>query len=253
MTDITPVLKKARERLISLVECHKLQGETVRVTIGSLTAEQAIGTPERKDFALLGGREVMIEAQFKQSFGQAFTNQPQEFNGLLDDVLKLPLDSTGNRAIFIATLNGVCSHLGFPGKTRHCRNEEPEDCGKKIANELSHHFGKVKIGMIGFQPAILENLVKSFGAYNIRCNDLDARNIGTDKFGVIIGDGKVENNDLIKWCNVVLATGSTSVNDSFDSLCNEAISQHKDFILFGVTISGVAALLGTNSICPCGH
>jgi uncharacterized protein (DUF4213/DUF364 family) len=251
--DITPVLDKAKGRLISLIDGHGLRGESVRVTIGPLSTDQAIGQPARQDFALLGGKEIMIEARFKQSYGQAFTSRPREFNGLLDEVLKLSLESIDNRAIFTATMNAVCAHLGFPGKTRHCRNEEPEECGKKIANELFQRLGKVKIGMIGYQPAILDNLARTFGADNVRCNDLDVRNIGTNKSGVVIGNGKNGNGALIKWCDVALATGSTIVNNSFDSLYREAVSQHKEFINFGVTISGVAALLAINALCPCGH
>ena len=66
------MLSKAREKLIDMVKDHNLTGERVNVTIGTLSADQAIGSPVRPDFALLGGKEVMIEAEFKGSFGQAF-------------------------------------------------------------------------------------------------------------------------------------------------------------------------------------
>jgi hypothetical protein len=123
---IRPVLESVKEKFAELVAQHKLSGENVLVTIGTLTPQQAIGNPVRQDYALLGGKEVMVEAQFRQSYGQAFTNKPQTFNGLVDDVLRLDLDSINNRAIFLATLNAVCASLGMAEKTRHCRNEELE-------------------------------------------------------------------------------------------------------------------------------
>jgi len=247
---VIPALQKAKERLITMVDDHKLRGETVQVAIGTLSPEQAIGKPDREDFALLGGKEVMIEAQFKQHFGQSFTNQPRSFHGLLDDVLNLSLDTINNRAIFIATMNAVCSYLGIIGKVRHCRDQEPEDCGKEIASKLMSQYGKVKIGMVGYQPAILENLAKTFGVHNVRCSDLDARNIGANKFGITICDGSTENKNLIRWCDLLLATGSTHVNNTFDDLYKETISQNKDFIMFGVTGADIAALLGLEIICP---
>jgi uncharacterized protein (DUF4213/DUF364 family) len=248
--EIVPVLQKAKERFAALVDDHKLRGETVQVAISTLTPEQAIGKPARGDFALLGGKEVMIEAQFKGSFGQAFTTQPQNFNGLLGDILNLNLDTINNRAIFIATMNAVCSYLGIIGKVRHCRGQEPEACGREIAGKLMSQYGKIKIGMVGYQPAILENLVKTFGISNVRCSDLDPKNIGTDKFGVTICDGSRENNNLIKWCDLLLVTGSTHVNNTFDDLYKETISQNKDLIMFGVTGAGIAALLRMGIICP---
>jgi uncharacterized protein (DUF4213/DUF364 family) len=233
-----------------LADDHRLRGESVQVEICALTPEQAIGKPGRQDFALLAGKEVMIEARFKGSCGQAFTNQPQNFNGLLDDVLNLSLDTINNRAIFIATMNAVCSHLGTIGKVRHCRDQEPEDCGKEIADKLINQYGKIKVGMVGYQPTILSNLVKTFGVNHVRCSDMDARNIGGDKFGIVILDGSKDNDNLTKWCDLLLSTGSTLVNNTFDKLYTRTVSQKKHFIMFGVTGAGVAALLELEIICP---
>lgn len=250
---IVPALEQAKKKFIPLVDNHQLRGETVKVTIGTLSPQQAIGSPARQDFALLAGKEVMIEARFRESFGQAFTSQPQNFTGLLDDVLKLSLDTSNNRAIFIATLNAVVSHLAMAKEIRHCRDEEPEKCGARIAQHAADRFGKIKIVQVGYQPAILENLVKSFGAANVLCSDLDPKNIGADKFGVIIADGALDNINLIRWCDLMLVTSSTNVNSTFDELYRETICRRKQFIMYGVTGAGIAALLNLDRICPLGH
>jgi uncharacterized protein (DUF4213/DUF364 family) len=250
---VIPALEQAKKKFVNIVDKHQLMGELVKVTIGTLSPQQAIGSPARQDFALLAGKEVMIEAQFRESYGQAFTSQPQNFTGLIDDVLSLNLNTADHRAIFVATLNAVASHLGITKEVRHCRDEEPEKCGSQIAQNIADRYGKIKIVQVGYQPAILENLIKRFGAANVQCTDLDPRNIGTDKFGVTICDGASENMNLIKWCDLMLVTSSTNVNNTFDELYEATIAKRKHFVMFGVTGAGIAALLNLDRICPLGH
>ena len=110
---IKSVLKEVKEKFQEIAASHHLGDATVRVTIGTLSVKQAIGSPRRQDFPLLQGNEVMIEAQLLGSYGQAFTDSPHDFNGSLNDVLGLSLNTNDNRAIFIATLNAVAVHLNM--------------------------------------------------------------------------------------------------------------------------------------------
>ena len=242
-------IEKVKEKFHTIIAEHQLGNELVEVTIGALTVKQAIGNPIRQDFPLLEGREVMIEAQFKGSFGQAFTDKPHEFKGSLSDVLSLGLDTNDARAIFDATLNAVMAHLGLVTGVRHCHDEEPEKCAAEIAQYILNKYGKVKIGLVGLQPAILENLVKVFGAENVHCTDLNPKNLGTRKFGAEIWDGRTNTERLITWCDVFLATSSTIVNDTFDGIKKEADAKGKRLIVFGVTGAGVSALLGLERLC----
>ena len=243
------MIEEARERLETIITENRLGKEFVQVTIGTLSARQAIGDPARRDFPLLEGREVMIEAEFHGSHGQAFTDRPHDFTGSINGVLNLNLDTTENRAIFIATLNAVTAHLGMVTGTRHCHDEEPEECAKEIARYLLGEAGKVKIGMIGLQPAMLENLVLTFGEENVRCTDLNPRNVGTRKYGAEIWDGRTETNRLIDWGNILLVTSSTMVNNTFDAIRKEAAARDKRLINFGVTGAGISILLDMERIC----
>jgi len=250
---LRPTLEEAKEKFSAIIAEHQLGGEAVRVTIGPLSAKQAIGSPCREDFALLEGKEVMIEAQFRGSFGQAFTDQPQGFEGTLGNVQGLSLDTNHNRAIFVSTLNAVTAHLGIATGVRHCRDDEPERCSSQIAHNLLRRFGRIKVGLAGFQPAILESLIQSFGIHNVRCSDLSPKNIGSHKFGVKICDGRTENTKLIKWSDLLLVTSSAIINSTFDDIREETVSQRKHLIMFGVTGAGISALLGLERICPLGH
>jgi uncharacterized protein (DUF4213/DUF364 family) len=246
---IQPVLKEAKEKLQEIVAGNLMGDAVVKVTIGILSVKQAIGSPNRQDFPLLQGKEVMIEAQVLGSYGQAFTDTPKEFNGALNDILSLDLVTNDNRAIFIATLHAVAAHLNMVTGTRHCHDEEPEKCAAQIAQHIMADSGKIKVGLIGLQPVILENLVITFGADNVRCTDLNPNNMGAIKYGAEIWDGRTETEKLIKWCDLVLVTGSTIINNTFDEIREEATSQSKRLIIFGVTIAGISVLLGLERVC----
>lgn len=246
---LKPVLEEVREKFQEITADHHLGDEVVQVTIGTLSVKQAIGTPSRQDFPLLEGKEVMIEAIFRGSFGQAFTDHPHDFTGSLNDVIGLSLNTNENRGIFIATLNAVMACLGMVSGVRHCHDEEPEECAKQIARHILDEFGRVKVGMVGLQPAILENLVLTFGAENVRCTDLNPKNTGSRKYGAEIWDGRTETNRLIEWCDIPLVTSSTIVNNTLDNIRKEVIPQGKRLIIFGVTGAGVSVLLGLERLC----
>ena len=243
------VCESLKNKMIALVQNNRLGDAAVQVTIGTLSAKQAIGSPVRQDFPLLHGREVMIEANVLGSYGQAFTDTPRDFSGSLNDVLGLSLDTSGNRAIFIATLNAVAAHLKMASGMRHCRDEEPEECAREIARYILDDSGRVKIGLIGLQPAILDNLVLTFGADNVRCTDLNPANIGSRKYGAEIRDGRTYTGKLIDWCDIVLVTASTINNNTFDEIRDNADKLGKRLIIFGVTGAGAAALLGLERVC----
>ncbi len=247
------ILEEVNEKLQKIVADHNLGDDTVQVTIGTLSVKQAIGSPKRQDFPLLEGKEVMIEAKVRESCGQAFTDRPSDFTGSLNEILGLSLDTNENRAVFIATLNAVTAHLGMVTGVRHCHDEEPEECAAQIAQKILAKYGRIKIGLIGLQPAILENLVKTFGAENVHCTDLNPNNIVSRKYGAKIWDGKTETKKLIKWCDLLLATSSTIVNNTFDAIQEETTAQEKHPIIFGVTGAGVAALLGLERLCFRAH
>lgn len=242
-------IEEVKAKFRRIVAEHNFGDETVEVTIGTLTPRQAIGNPSRRDYPLLKGREVMIEARFRDSVGQAFTDRPSEYRSPLNGILNMALNSNERRAVFTATLNAVTAYLGLAKGIRHCHDEEPEECAREMAQHLLDSYGKVRIGMIGYQPAILENLVDTFGPDNVRCTDFNLKNIGEERHRIIIWDGRTATEKLIGWSDIVLATSSTIVNDTYDGIKTLADSGGKRLIIFGVTGAGVAALFGLERLC----
>ncbi|MEN8906833.1 MAG: DUF364 domain-containing protein [Clostridiales bacterium] len=243
------LLKKAKIRFNQILIENDLLNEEIEVSVRGLTSNEAIGVTERKDFPIIEGKEVMIEAEFRDSYGQAFTDAPNEYKGTLKELINLPLSENKNRAVFIAVLNSVLRNLGFAQKTSHCKNEEPENCSKELIDWLCDKNISGKIGLVGYQPAMLESLSGYFKPENILISDLNLKNINEMKFGVKVLNGKIENFRLIDNSDYVLLTGSTIVNGSINNLYEYLEDNKKKYSFFGNTISGVAKLIGLPHIC----
>jgi hypothetical protein len=247
------ILEKARARFREVVEEHRLLELPVTVLATPLTPEEAIGAPGRRDLPIAVGRERVVAAEVLGARGHAFTDSPGDFEGSLEEVLSLELRTSRSRAVFVATLNAVLSHLGMVRATVHCRDEDPESCAEEIAAVLLERLGKARVGLIGLNPAIAERLVGAFGPTRVRITDLNPENIGSRQFGVEIWDGNDRTDDLVAVSDLVLVTGTTIVGGTFDAIWQQIRTQKKDYLLFGVTAAGVSELLGLARICPYGR
>lgn len=246
-------LEEARSRFREIVEKRGLPGLRVSVSARPLTPEEAIGSPGRPDFPIAVGGERVVEAEVLGARGHAFTDSPGEFQGSLETVLDLDLATNQSRAVFLATLNAVLRHLQMVRATVHCKDDDPETCATEIASLLSEPHGEVQVGLIGLNPAIAQRLVDSFGPARVRISDLNPEDVGSCRFGVEIWDGRDRTEDLIDASDVVLVTGTTLVNGTFDRILGQVRRSGKDLLLYGVTAAGVSELLGLPRICPCGQ
>jgi len=237
--------KDIKERFFNLIKDKDLMSSKVEViSARTLTSQEVIGKPERNDFPLLKGKEVMIQADFKGSLGQAFTDTPGNYHGKLKEIFNMSLDSNFKRAIFISTLNAVLRYLNYISKTVHCKDKEPGECAAHLIDYIKERFANPRIAFIGMQPAMVEALATQF---KIRIVDLDPDNLGQKRCGVLIED-VARTKEILFWADVILATGTTVVNDTLTPLLIE-----KPIIFYGVTISGVAYLKGYEQYCFCGH
>jgi len=238
----TCVLEQCRAAARTLAKSHGLYDACVSVTATALTPAEAIGAPRRKDFPILAGREAMMEAALAGTRGQAFTDMPRQFAGTLHDALALPLNDNGARAVFVATLNALYAHLGLVSGTRHCKDDAPEECAMEMARRAAAE-GARTIGLIGFNPAIAEALATVFGAHHIRCSDLNPATIGSTQFGITILDGRTHNDEVMRGADIVLATGTTFVNNTAEALIQMARIAGTRLIFYGVTCAAVCHIL----------
>ena len=233
--------KKLISRFTELIRERKLLNERIEVKGRILKPDEAIGTPQRKDFPLLKGKEKLMEAEFKGAKGQAFTDMPENFTGTLHEIVSRPLKSNYDRAVLISSINAVCNYLGISQNNIHCKNEEPEECAKNFAAQIKEEFGSPRIAFIGYQPSMIQKLA---GSFPIRVVDLDEDNIGSVKYGVKIEDGRRDIAEVLSWCDLILATGSTIANGTITNFITR-----KPVIFYGTTIAGTAALMGLRRFC----
>ncbi len=238
------ILTKLIASFDKLVAPHAVLNDHVSVVARPLTSEEAIGHPEHDDYPLLKGKERMMEARFRGVPGQAYTDQIGNFEGSLGDVLKLPMDSNYRRAVLVATVNAVLRYLKLIDKSCHCKDRDPVLCAPHLKEALAS-FSPKRIGMIGHQPRLLEVISQNF---SVRLCDRDPDQVGQKKSGVLIEPPEAFE-DILAWCDLILATGTTLVNDTIDRF----VADDKPTVFYGITISGAANLLGLNHYCPLGR
>jgi len=80
-----------RLKVYELCKAQNLLTQPVRVRARALSTEEAIGNPEANDFPLQKGKEKLMQAEFFDAVGQAFTDRYGDFDGVLENVLQMNL------------------------------------------------------------------------------------------------------------------------------------------------------------------
>lgn len=240
----------ARDALMDLLnEFSGLSKEAIEVKSRGLSVEESIGNPDRQDFPLLSGKEVLVQAELMGEVGQAFTADPLEFTGTIQELLdKVQEDRIGEQALLVATLNAVARKLGKVNHTIHCLNNEPEQCAKYIADYIFAEHGVCKVGIIGYQPAILENLSQKLGAENVLVTDLNPKNIGDKRYGVAVLNGKTDTEYMAERGDVFLVTGTVLANGTGQKILK--LLEGKPLYFYGTTAAAIAELNGYKRLCP---
>jgi hypothetical protein len=241
--------RRLQEKFLTIATQNNLMDEEITIRTKILKTVEAIGNPDRQDYPLLKGKEFLMEAAYGDAKGQAYTDAPSEFTGPLADIVQLELNSTQQRALFIASLNAIMRHLEPDLGTVHCKNNEPEECATEIG-EFVEKLNPAFVGLVGLQPAILESLVARLGPDKVTCVDRDEEFRGKIKFGVPIvwGDSKALA-EMSARADLILATGSTIVNGSLPEILAVATAHDVPVHFYGTTVAGAAHLLGLNRLC----
>lgn len=242
-------LKKRFCKMLELCESENSSAvwdERVQILCRFLKPQEAIGNTKRRDFPIITGKDVMIQAEFRGFFGQAFTDSPTSFSGTISEVLAMDLvKDPYARSLFIAVLNAVMASLGKCTGTVHCKTEGPEKCAIDMKAFLEANYPEnTRIALIGYQPALLDML--SHSKFQVRVLDLNPANIGQERYGVTVEDGYTAFEDITHGgADLILCTGST--------ICNGTIVNYLDLetevLFFGTSISGAAPLMGLKRVC----
>ena len=239
---MTDIFSELGEKAISILKSQNLLDEPVRVKARTLSTKEAIGDPEGDDFPLQKGKERLMQAEFRGSLGQAFTDRFGDYEGSLKEIFSQTPSNNYRRAIFVSALNAVLRYLGHIENTVHCRDEGPTACAKELSGHIISRYGNPNIVQIGYQPKMVEILGSQF---SIRVLDMDPDNIDTNKHGVLIESPAVTT-EAVNWADIILVTGTTLVNDTLSRFLTS-----KPVIFYGTTIAGAAHLMGWKRFCAC--
>lgn len=232
------------ERFLALPGIDEIVNEKIEIKARSLTPEEAIGNTERKDYPILTGKDVMIEAVYNGASGQAFTSAPADYSGTLSDILKLDCENDPQAAgLLIASINAVMNSMGLCDRTVHCKNEGPKLCGVEVMNYVKEHHPEARVLVVGYQPSIISTLTGN--GVSVRALDLDPQNIGQERCGITVEHGEKDKKDAMEWAEIILCTGSTVCNGTLV----DYLDTGKPTYFFGTTLSGTAALLGLKRLC----
>ncbi len=241
-------LSDAYQTLTALLEEHGAS-DLLQVVVNSraLTAQEAIGEPDRRDFPLLQGKEVLIQAEIDGYVGQAFTSDPIPYEGLVKDLFKLDRKRPGHQALVVASLNALACKMGKTDRTIHCLNNEPEECADQLSKHVFEKHGRCRVGIIGYQPAILDHCSRQFGAENVFITDLNPNNIGQIRYGVEVWDGTKDTGRIVENVDVLLITGTILANGTYESIFMEM--GNKPFYFYGTTCAALADINKIPRLC----
>ena len=237
---MAPLYEELKKRTRQLWQQQNLLEERINIRARPLDTEEAIGNPEAHDFPLQKGNEKLMQAEFGNALGQAFTDRYGNFEGSLEEILQMGLENNFRRAIFVAALNATLRHLNLIDRTVHCRDQEPTLCAEQLGQFIDTRYRSPKIVQIGYQPRMIESLSHRFP---LRVIDLDPDNIGTLKYKVTI-QGPEAADAAIHWADLLLVTGTTLVNGTIGQFLNQ-----KPALFYGTTIAGAAYLMGWERFC----
>ncbi len=239
----------ARMALESILkENEDLNALEIIISSRALTSNEAIGHPEKDDFPLLRGKEVLLQAAIGDSVGQAFTADPIAYQGTIKNILEMSADRPGVHALVVASLNALYCKLGKVDHTIHCVNHEPEECAAHISQYILDKHGLCNIGIIGYQPAILDHCAQLFTPDRIHITDLDANTVGAVRYGVKVLDGMTDTDKLVEFADVLLITGTILANGTYQEVLR-AVGD-KPYYFFGTTCAALAYLNNKNRLCP---
>ncbi|HJD97790.1 Rossmann-like domain-containing protein [Mailhella massiliensis] len=237
--------QRLRQELENIAWKYRLNERPIILKSRGLSPEEAIGSTKRKDYPILAGREVMLQAQFGEALGQAFTDAPSDFSGTLADILALDVDNDPHsRGLLVATLNAVMRFTGDLDHTVHCRNNELELCAEAYAAYIRGHFHRPRITLVGYQPALTARLSQEF---SLRVLDMNPQFVDSVRSGVTIEHGKKSYQDaVLEWPDLVLCTGSTLCNGSFVDF----VDIGRPVLFFGISGAAAARIFGIPRFCP---
>lgn len=182
--------------------------------------------------------EYRVTAQFKESYGEAYTETPEDFEGTLAEVLSIAPSDSGIDARLVAAVNAVMNHFGRCAGTFPTTFDERRLYTDALYNYVSENYGKSNIILVGYDGYIVKKFVSE--EVDFWTMDRDPDNISQDRFKHVIVNSALYNREAcFAWGKLFIVTGSTLTNGTIVQYLDKGV----DILFYGITIGGTARLL----------
>lgn len=194
--------------------------------------------PENDPPSTVAHPEYCVTAVLGGVKGEAYTENPEDFSGTLEQALSIPPTEKGISAVTIAALNAAVSSLGLAPGTFPEGEEAKQRYADALCRFVTEHYGTGNIVLVGYDGYLVKRFMEE--GWDFWTMDRDPDHISQDRFHhVVVNNAKRNRESSFVWGKYFIVTGST--------LCNGTIlhylNSEKELLFYGITCAGTAALL----------
>ena len=194
--------------------------------------------PENDPPSTVARPEYGVTATLCGVKGEAYTEDPSDFSGTLQQALEIPPTEKGISAVTIAALNAAVNYLGLASGA-FPEGEEARFCyADALCRYVTEHFGRSNIILVGYDGYLVKRFMDE--GLDFWTMDRDPDHISQNRFQhVVVNNAKRNRDSSFVWGKYFIVTGST--------LCNGTILHYldcgKEVLFYGITCAGAATLL----------
>ena len=195
--------------------------------------------PEGEPVSSVARPEFCVTATFQGVKGEAYTEEPSDFSGTLQQALEIPPTGKGISAVTIAALNAAMSYLKKAPGTFPEGEEARAQYADALCRYVLEHHGRENIILVGYDGYLVKRLMDE--GLIFWTMDRDPDNITQDRFHhVVVNNAKKNRESSFVWGKYFIVTGSTLCNGTIPDYLNSG----KELLFYGITCAGAATLLG---------
>ena len=194
--------------------------------------------PENEPVSEAARPEYCVTATLLGIKGEAYTEEPENFSGTLEEALRIAPTEKGISAVTVAALNAAMSYLNLAPGTFPEGEEASVLYADQLCRFVKKNFGTDNIVLVGYDGYLVKRFMEE--GFSFWTMDRDPDNITQDRFHhVVVNNAKRMRESSFIWGKYFIVTGST--------LCNGTILHYlntdKEVLFYGITCAGAATLL----------
>lgn len=233
-------MKELYDQILAAFYGLKGAGALLKETVSVAASAEPESTlrPENDPPSTVARPEYCVTATLCGVKGEAFTENPEDFYGTLEQALQIPPTEKGISAVTIAALNAAVSYLHLAPGTFPEGEAARFAYADALCRYVTEHYGKSNLVLVGYDGYLVKRFMDE--GMDFWTMDRDPDHITQDRFHhVVVNNAKRNRESSFIWGRFFIVTGS--------SLCNGTILHYlgsgKELLFYGITCAGAATLL----------